>query len=289
MADRTTALRAGLTDHDIRRELSRERWREVHPGVYYLNVTPMTWRTEVMAATMAAGVDARASHRTAAVLYGFDGIYGNLIELTVPFSELPVPGGAIVHRTRRALPGAILDAIPITSPERNLMDLAALFGDRILEKATASAVHRGVVTIDSMDRAIAVYGGRGVRGTRRMRRVLRLVEDDRSGSPSEVDVIQLIRTAPIPHPISQLKIPLPTASNAYPDFSWPDRMRIVEIDGFGSHSTPDQLQNDLERQNQLMELGWEIRRFTARQVRRDPGWFLEELTKFVNSPFKPVL
>jgi hypothetical protein len=289
LADRTTALRAGLNDYDIRRELSRERWCEVHPGVYYLNVTPMTWRTEVMAATLAAGPDARASHRTAAVLYGFDGIYGNLIELTVPCSELPVPSGVVVHRTRRALPGATLDSIPITTPERNLMDLAALFGDRILEKATASAIHREVVTFESMNIAIAANGGRGVRGTRRMRRVLRLVEYDQSGSPSEVDVIQLIRTAPIPHPVSQLKIPLPTGSNAYPDFSWPDRMRIVEIDGFGSHSTPDQLQHDLERQNQLLELGWEIRRFTARQVRRDPGRFLEELTKFVNAPFKPVL
>ena len=242
-----------------------------------------------MAATLAAGTDARASHRTAAALYGLDGIYGDVIELTVPVSELPVPNGVIVHRTRRALPGETIDAIPVTTPERNLMDLAGLFGDRILEKAAASAIHRGVVTVDSMDTAIAVYGGRGVRGVKRMRRVLRLVEDDHSGSPSEVDVIQLIRTAPVPHPVAQLKIPLPTGSNAYPDFSWPDRMRIVEIDGFGSHSTPDQLQHDLERQNQLMELGWEIRRFTARQVRRDPERFIEELTKFVNAPFETVL
>ncbi len=249
----------------------------------------MTWRTEVMAAILAAGPDARASHRTAAILYGFDGIYGNLIELTVPISELPVPCGVVVHRTRRALPGETVDAIPVTSPERNLMDLAGMFGDRILEKAAASAIHQGVVTFESMDTAIAVYGGRGVRGVKRMRRVLRLVEDDHSGSPSEVDVVQLIRSAPIPHPVAQLKIPLPRGSNAYPDFSWPDRMRIVEVDGFGAHSTPDQLQHDLERQNQLMELGWEIRRFTARQVRRDPERFIEELTKFVNAPFKPVL
>lgn len=238
---------------------------------------------------MAAGPDARASHRTAAVLYGFDGIYGSMIELTVPWSELPVPSGVTVHRTRRSLPGATVDAIPVTSPERNLLDLASIFGERILEKATASAILRKIVTFQSMDAAIALYGGRGVRGVKRMRTVLRLVEGDRSGSPSEVDVIQLIRTAPIPHPVAQLKIRLPSGSNAYPDFSWPDRMRIVEIDGFGSHSTPDQQQHDLERQNQLMELGWEIRRFTARQVRRDPELFVEELVKFVNAPFKPVL
>lgn len=271
LIDRRTALQLGLTDYAIRRELSAGGWSEVHPGVYYLNVTPMTWRTEVLAAVLAAGPDALASHRTAAVLYGFDGIRGTMVELTVPWSELPVPDGVIVHRTRRLLPENLVDRIPVTTPERALMDLAWLVGERTLEKATASAIHHGTVTFVSMDEALRMYGGRGVRGTRSMRRVLRLVEQDQTGSPSEVDVVQLIRDAPIPHPVCQLRIRLPSGSNAYPDFSWPDRMRIVEVDGFGTHSTPDQQQHDLDRQNQLMELGWEIRRFTARQVRRNPG------------------
>lgn len=277
-------LQLGATDHLIRHGLTSGRWTEVHPGVYYLNVTPITWRTEVLAAVLAAGPDALASHRTAAVLYGLDGIYGKIIELTVPWTELPVPNGVIVHRTRRQLPKSVIDRIRVTTAERMLMDLASVVGDRTLEKATASAIHKGIVTFASMDQAIAVYGGRGVVGTKRMRRVLRLVDQDRSGSPSEVDVVRLVREAPVPHPICQLRIELPSGSNAYPDYTWPDRMRIVEIDGFDSHSTPDQQEHDLDRQNQLMELGWEIRRFSARQVRRDPAGFVRELVRFVNAP-----
>ena len=287
LIDRGTALDLGVTEHVIRRELSSGRWSEIHPGVYYLNVTQMTWQARVRAAVFAAGPDAVASHRTAGILYGFDGIFGTMIELTVPCSELPVPAGVTVHRTRRRLPKTTIDSIPISTAERALLDLSSLVGERILEKVMASAIHKRVVTLDSMDEAVALYGGRGVRGTRKMRRVIRLVEQDRTGSPSEVDVVQMVRDAPIPHPVTQLEVRLPSGIYAYPDFAWPDRRRLVEIDGFESHSTPDQQQHDLDRQNQLMDLGWRIRRFTARQVRRNPALFMAELVDFVDAPFEP--
>ena len=60
-------------------------------------------------------------------------------------------------------------------------------------------------------------------------------------------------------------------------------MKIVEVDGFGSHSTPDQQEHDLERHNALLELGYEIRRFSARDVRRNPGKVINEITRFVSN------
>ena len=59
-------------------------------------------------------------------------------------------------------------------------------------------------------------------------------------------------------------------------------MKIVEVDGLDAHWTQEQLQADLVRQNQLMQLGWQIRRFSARQVRRDPQGVLEQIIDFVN-------
>ena len=122
-------------------------------------------------------------------------------------------------------------------------------------------------------------------GTRKCRRVFAFVADDQSGSVAEIDLKHIVLDAPVPTPIQQLRIKLPDLTNAYPDFAWPDRMRIVEADGFEAHGTPEQLQHDLRRQNQLMELGWEIRRFTATEIREEPERVRWESVRFVSRPF----
>lgn len=282
LLSRSTVIDHGGTDYLIKRELRLGRWTEMHPGVYYLNVTPVTWRTELLASVLAAGPAAVASHRTAAVLMGLEGISTQMIELTVPYSDRPMPEGVIVHRTRRALPGVSIDGIPTCTPERTLLDLAAVVPASVLEKSATSAVRLQLVTLDDVDEAIRLYGGRGVSGTRKLRRVLRVVDGDITGSPAEVDLNRLIRGSAIPRPSLQLRIVRPDGSNAYPDFAWPDRMKIVEVDGLSAHWTEEQLQADLIRQNELMLLGWEVRRFSARQVRRDPQGVLEQIARFVN-------
>lgn len=256
---RDQARSLGATDHEISRHIESGRLEVVHPGVYYLNCTPATWKTEVLAAAIAAGPDALASHRCAAVLWGMDSIYGRMIEVTVPYSESPVPKGAILHRTRRHNPRFELDSIPISPPEKTLLDMAGTLPERTLWKAARSAVKKGISSVEKMDVTVGVYGGRGVGGTKRMRRVIRLVADDESGSVAEIDLAWIVMNAPVPEPIQQLRIRLPNGNNAYPDFSWPDRMRIVEVDGFGAHGAPEQMKHDLQRQNQLLDLGWEIR------------------------------
>jgi len=279
------ALALGVTDHEISWRLVAGRLEEMHPGVYYLNSTDATWKTEVLAAVLAAGPHSVVSHRCAAVLWGLEGVIGRMIEMTVPFNDSPAPKGALVHRTRRVIECRMVEGIPVSTPERTVLDLAWSLPERTLEKVVASVIRKRLATVDSIAITIARLGGRGVRGTRKARRVLRLVECDSTGSVSEVDMSQLIRDAPIPVPIQQLRIPLPTGGNAYPDFAWPDRRRIVEVDGFDAHGTPEQLQHDLARQNQLLDMGWEIRRFTASDVRRNAATVIAEVIRFVNQPF----
>lgn len=283
LIDRLTAAALGMTDGMIQRSVQRGRWEIVHPGVYYLNVTPRTWYSDVLAGVLAAGPDALASHRTASRIWRLDGVGGRVIEVTVPHDDRPVPNGVLVHRTRRALALDAVDGIPVTTPERTLHDLSPILPLATLEKAYMSALHQRHTTPDRVAEQLRQQGGRGVRGTKKLRRVIPLADEGRTASGGEVELRQLIRTAPVPLPVHQLRVPLPTGSNAYPDFSWPDRMKIVEVDGFDSHSSPEQLHDDLIRQNMLMDLGWEIRRFTGRRIRRDPESVVEEITRFVNS------
>lgn len=284
------ALRTvGVTQREIAWRIGSGRLEVIHPGVYYLDSVVATWKTEVLAAVLAAGPDALASHRTAALLWRLDGIYGRILEVTVPFNEEPEPAGVLVHRTRRINSGQVLEGIPTTSPEKTLIDVASMLPERTLFKASRSAVTQHLTTAEKLDRAIGVHGGRGVSGTRKMRRVVALVDADQSGSPSEIDLKYIVMDAPIPGPVQQLRIRLPDTSHAYPDFAWPDRYRIVEVDGFGAHGTPQQLQRDLRRQNLLMELGWEIRRFTATEIRDQPQRVRSEIVRFVNAPFRAGL
>lgn len=282
---RGQALELGGTQAEIEWRLQSKRLDQLHPGVYHLDAITPTWNTEVLAGVFAAGPDAAASHRTAGVLYELDAVYGLVIEVTVPFNEEPEPRQVVVHRTRRPTPVSVVAGIPVTSIERTLLDLAPVIGQRNLYKATRSAVHKNLTTPEKLDQAIRLFGGRGVKGTRAARGAFRSVADDESESVAEINLAALLDHPGIPRPVQQLRVRLFTTENAYPDFAWPDRMRIVEADGFGAHGTPDRFESDLRRQNRLMELGWEIRRFTAKEIREEPDRVQLEVIRFVNKPF----
>jgi hypothetical protein len=281
---RSQALSLGVTDHEIGWRLATDRIEQPHPGVYYLNSTLATWRTEVLAAVMAAGPQALASHRCAAVLWEIDAIYGRMIEVTVPYSESPEPTGVLLHRSQRPI-RVLLDAIPITTLREDDPRHRVSGRNTHSEKAARSAIRRGITTQISWIARWRCWEGEESR-TRRFRTAVRLVVADRSSSVAEIDMKHIVVDAPVPVPVQQLRIRLRDGSNAYPDFTWPDRMRIVEVDGFEAHGTPEDLQRDLWRQNQLMELGWEIRRFTATDVRDRPDQVRAEIVHFVNQPFR---
>lgn len=283
LVDRKMALWAGLSDHYVMTQVDLRRWRQPHPGVYYLNATKITWKGRVLAAVLAGGDTALASHRTAGVLWELEGFSGRVVEITVPFVRGPVPDGVIVHRTRRYLPAAEVHGIPVTSVERTLLDLAESLSDAVMEKATLSAIRKELTTGDRLAATAVEQGGRGVRGTKRMRRILGIIDEGTTGSVAEVETAQLIRDAPIPSPVRQHRVRLPDGSNAYPDFAWPRLLKIIEVDGYETHGTPKGLSSDLIRQNMLMDLGWEIRRFSVDRIRREPRLVREEIVRFIKN------
>ncbi|MGH8948376.1 MAG: DUF559 domain-containing protein, partial [Acidimicrobiia bacterium] len=209
------------------------------------------------------------------------GLTSRIIELTVPYTKGPLPAGVVIHRTRRRLPYVVLDGMPTATVERTLLDLAAMVPPIVLEKLTTSALHQQHTTIDKLVVSASIHGGRGVKGTRRMRAVMALLDGDVTGSPAEVDMMELLRSAPIPMPVCQFETQFPEGDHGFPDFAWPDLHKCVEVDGFDSHGTPEALDRDLIRQNRLLELGWEMRRFSARRIRTDPAGVVDDLIRFV--------
>lgn len=226
---------------------------------------------------------ALVSHRAAYVLWGLDGIDTRLVEITVPYEHGPIPKAVIRHRTRRPIRGVTLQGLPATSVERTLLDTAAQLPSPVLAKGVDSALRLGLTEPLALAKTISEQGGPGVRGVRKLERVV--MELDRTGptgSPAELELLTWIRKSDMPDPVLQWEPPVPSGRRYRIDFGWPNIMKGVEVDGLDAHSAADRLERDLQRQNELFEAGIELRRFTGRQVRREPELVIDEIRRFLD-------
>lgn len=281
LVTRDEVLDLGGSDEVLASRLGTGVWVKVHPGVYQVDRRPLDWESKLLAAVLAAGPEARASHRAALVLWGLDGIGSAPLEVTMPFGNLAFPNGVIVHRSRRPTPRSECMGIPVSGPERALLECSSLLPPIIIGKALDSAIRRSVTTVDRVWLMLVNEGGRGVKGTRRLRNVLRQrAHDTATGSGSEFELLYHMQQGFLPRPELGFELH-PDGDRRIPDFIWPDRGKAVEVDGIDAHSSADRLDDDLRRQNQLMDLGLEIRRFSARQIRRDPGGVVAQIKQFL--------
>lgn len=266
----------------IASRLQSGRRDEIHAGVYQVGVRPLDWKARLRAATLACGKDAVASHRAAALLFDLDGIDSAPIEVTVPYAQRPEPMGVIVHRTRRPITGRMVDAIPVAPVERVILDIAWSHPSLIVEQVYESAIRRRLTTSAGVAELVAEQGTFGVRGVGKLLRVL----DARrvgpaTGSPAESLLLRRMRDAGIEEPVCQHIVYLPDGTVAVIDFAWPPRLKGVEVDGLEAHASAQHLESDLNRQNLLFEVRWQLRRFSGRQIRNHPGQVVQSIARFL--------
>ena len=282
-----TRAEIDAADDAIGRRVADGRWTRLHAGVYQVGVAPLAWRDQLVAAVLAAGDGSVVSHRAAVVLWGLDGIGSAPLELTVPITHRPLPRGVIVHRSRRPPPASLIDGIPVTSVERTILDAASCLPPLVVEKAMESAFRRWLTTPRKLLRFLDEVGGRGVRGTRVLRGLLAERPEGRpAGSAAEVELLRLLRMlkhAGVEDPVRQHEVELPDGSKATLDVAWPPVFRGIEVDGVDSHATAEALDYDDERQNLLFEVGWELRRYAARRIRREPKAVLASVLRFLRA------
>lgn len=273
----------GGNKHTIAGRIERGLWQRVHAGVYQIDRRPLDWESELLAAVMACGPDTLVSHRAAFVLWGLDGISSAPVELTVPYDSRPIPRGVVVHRTRRDQQADEIRGIPITTVERTLLSCSARFPRIVIGKGLDSAIRKGLTTTDRCYDTLVTKGGRGVRGTRRYRWVLmERIHDTATDSGSEYELLYHMQMALLPRPELHHEF-FVNGRRRVPDFYWPAVNKAVEVDGVDSHNSADKLDDDLVRQNALMDLGIDLRRFSARRVRREPESVVAEIRKFLES------
>jgi hypothetical protein len=269
------AIECGLTEKMIKQRLASGRWTRLHEGVYRVNGAPQSWNQRMCAAVLAAGPGAVASHRAAARLWDLDGFAKMPRELSVMRDRRPRLARTIVHCSTdldRSLTTTRL-GIPVTSPARTILDLGAVVRRWHVERAMACAIGRRLVQYSDLAVELGRHGRRGRRGAG----VLRSLLDERGFAPVEHEshlegvLLRLVRVYDLPVPICQFEVFVGGQFVGRVDFAYPEYRVLIEVDGYEHHSSLDAFQGDRVRQNDLVEAGWIVLRFTWEDLVHRPA------------------
>ena len=265
---RSQALGVGMSSKQIDGHLRRGRWARVHLGVYILAGVPIGIPQQIMAANLACGPDAVASHDSAAVVWGLTK------GLDIPHVSVPIEGahtrpGIVVHRRRR-LEVVTRERIRVTPPMLTLLDLAGEIAEERLERYLDDMRRRGSISLDRLRIYLEQPENRRRPGSGVLREAVAIRDGSREiGSDLETLLFRAIRMAGLPLPVAQHPVRTRGGMRRI-DFAYPHALVAIELDGFEEHGTRSAFESDRQRHNELEELGWRVLHFTWTRVRTDP-------------------
>jgi hypothetical protein len=253
-------------------------------GVLRHAAWPRSWQQSALAAVLAAGEGAVASHLTAAALWPFDGIVQGPIEVTVPRARRPQGVPAAVHRSRDLVPADVdhRQRIPRTTPARTLVDLADRLTIEQLEQALDGAERDGLVWRPHLRWRLAELRSRGRRGPRQLGELLDRTEGRPLGdSWLEQEALRLIWSAGLPVPRCQVRRRTSGGGIARVDLTWDDARLVVELNGHGTHATRRHRQSDAERAARLGLAGYRVIDFTYEDVTERPDYVVDMIRRYL--------
>jgi very-short-patch-repair endonuclease/predicted transcriptional regulator of viral defense system len=257
-------LACGLTRREVEVRVAQGHLHRIHRGVYAVGHAGLTQEGVWLAAVKAAGPGALLSHTPAALHYGI--VEGESHVPVVTVRSRRTVQGVRVRRTRDLHP---LDewrhrGIPITTPERVVMDLAATYTDGEVRRAMSRAQS---LKLTNTRRLAALLDRTSNRpGRARYARVLAAAPPN-TRSELEDRVFDLIMSAGFRRP--DVNVPLHLdGRRVIPDFRWPEQRLVVEADGGRWHDNPQARAEDAERRALLEAHGDRVLRVDWPQATR---------------------
>ncbi|HEX6698312.1 MAG TPA: elongation factor P [Solirubrobacteraceae bacterium] len=264
----------GLSRNAVMNRVRNGRLHPVHRGVYAVGHADLRLEGRFLAAVKACRTGV-LSHFSAAALWGFIPWEERHPEVTVVGAARPVRRGIRVHRTTRL----DLDdrtrhrAIPVTSPARTLLDLAATLDHRPLRAATRRAQSLYRVNVRQLAATLARHERR--RGAARLAEIIATGPAPTKTELEDV-VLDLILRGGHVHP--DVNVPyFVGARRTVPDFRWPEQRLVVEADGAAWHDHRLAREDDAERQALLEAHGERVLRVTWTQAITRPSATLDRL------------
>jgi very-short-patch-repair endonuclease len=242
-------LGAGVHSSGITKRINAGRLHRVHRSVYAVGHTRLSERGKWMAAVLACGEGAVLSHLSAAELWGIhrrvrrqSSAEISDVHVTVPkTSGVKKRRGIVVHRSSTLIARhcTLRDGIPVTTPARTLADVRPLLSPAQFAAAVREAEFRRLP-----------IGGP--------------IESDRGRTELEALFTAVVRRHRLPCPEINA-----TVDRYEVDFLWRAERLIVEVDGWESHRSRSAFEDDRARDARLKLLGFDVLRFTWRQIEVD--------------------
>jgi very-short-patch-repair endonuclease len=267
----TSQLRElGLGRRAIEYRIHAGQLHRIHRGVYAVGRRTLTRQGQWMAAVLAYGPDAVASHRTAAAIWE---LWSSGAKLDVTTPRHKRSRKKIRAHTATLYPEDITvqNGIPVTSVARTILDLAEVLSQEHLTRVIENAVRAELFDLRALDAAIARRPG--ARGVKRLKAALA----DYRGAPDlrskhERYFRRLIARAGLPTPQFNVLV-----QGILVDVYWPDWKLIVEIDSVAFHATPTAFEQDRIRDAELQKAGYRVLRITEKRLYGDPQGILRDI------------
>jgi very-short-patch-repair endonuclease len=264
---RAQLLALGLGADPIGRRVRCGRLRPLHRGVYAVGHLVLRREAHWLAAVLACGDGAVLSHAAAAAHWGLRPSAATRVDVTVRGTGGRKRPGLRVHRHATLLAAEITrhEGIPVTTPARTLLDLAASLPRRAVERALdQSAVLR---LFDFTALCAAAEAHRGRPGAPLLSAVLEQHSVGSTLTRSELEerFLRFCAERGIVSPRVNA-----TVAGLEVDFYWPRPKLVVEVDGWAFHRTRAAFERDRRRDTRLAAAGIRVLRLTDRQLATTP-------------------
>jgi hypothetical protein len=255
---RGQAVQAGMTERQVDHLVARGLWAVAFDGVYRPGGSAPSPAQDLMAACLAAGPGAMASHRSAAWLHGLLPAPKRPEISVVRPARGPQTPAILVHRPRTIdrLDVGTVRGIRATRVERTLVDLAAALPVDELEDVLDQALHSQATRVARLCWRLAVIG---LNGRRNATLLARLVYE-RGGGPAcesalETRVSRLLRREG--YPVSGQVTVRDNGFEARIDFVVAPKVGVEAL-GFAFHGRGVAFRRDRRREARLRSLGWTL-------------------------------
>ena len=255
-------------------------------GVYAVGHADATREARAMAAVLACGKRAYLSWFWAAMLGEYLPWEERLPDVTVVATKARTVQGIQVHRARSLhwRDTTHHHGIPVTSPERTLLDLATVLSPGALRSAArrAQAAHR--VSVRQLIEVVERSNGHP--GTGALRAV---IADGPAPTRSRLEdrLLDLLDRAGVERPEINAALRL-DGRTIIPDFLWRAQRLAIEADSERSHEHKLTRENDADKQAILEARGWRVLRIDYQQVRHHPQQTLARIRAALSPAAPPA-
>lgn len=269
---RSEAIALGMSPTTIRRRVAEGVFMSLRRGVLALPGAVDTHLLDLHAACRK--LNATVSHQSAAYVHHLDRPRQVTPTVSVPVRRTKDLVGVTVHQSTDLAAEHVVevDGLPVTSPERTVVDLAAVISKGHLARILDNGLAASRVDFDGLTQIFNQLGRRGKPGTAKLRSLL----DERSASlaPPESELehrlLAIIDRAGLPPPVRQFHAPWLRSINGRIDLAYPPAFLVIEADSRRWHALMQGFETDRLRDNAAQLAGWRILRFTWKEIDERP-------------------